>query len=102
MRKSLFFRSFLLSIFTYPAEMRVIAPKSKKKIHNRDQPTGNSCIRLTGKVCDSNIQKWDFPGGPGLRLHELNGWVWAQSMVGELRSHILHSAATPPKNFPKK
>lgn len=29
----------------------------RKKIHNRNQPTGNSCIRLTDKDFDSNIQK---------------------------------------------
>ena len=102
MRKSLFFRSFLLSIFTYPAEMRVIAPKSKKKIHNRNQPTGNSWIRLTGKVFDSNIQKWDFPGGSGVKIPWAQ-WVGMGSIHGQ-RTKIPHAAqySHPPKNFPKK
>ena len=67
MRKSLFFTSFLLGIFTYPAEMRVIVPKSKKKIHTINRPTGNSRIRLTDKDFDSSIQKWNFPG-PGVKI----------------------------------
>lgn len=35
---------------------------------------------------------WDFSADHELRLHASMQGVWVQSLVGELRSHMLHSA----------
>lgn len=37
---------------------------------------------------------WDFPAGPVVKIpHSQWQDTWIQSLVGELRSHLLHSIA---------
>ena len=45
------------------------------------------------QVCakDSNIR--GFPSGPVVKTVFLVQWAWVQSLVRELRSHMMHSVA---------
>ena len=49
------------------------------------------------QVCakDSNIR--DFPSGPVVRTVFPVQWAWVQSLVQELRSHMMHGVAKKKK-----